>query len=155
MLFFSFVCVYLQQACDDAERSVSKLEERLSAQSLENQSLQSQNSDLRSMVKVSSHPWAVSHAAEPQPPTVGSVCVWGTSVPGCLKKLSGKESVQTTKSLSICSSISALVREMKCQVCLSLLSQDLEGQLEEASALSQKLETNECSLNKELQVSES
>jgi len=44
---------------------------------------------------------------------------------------------------------------MKCQVCLSPLFQDLEGQLEEASALSQKLETNECSLNKELQVSES
>jgi len=40
---------------------------------------------------------------------------------------------------------------MKCQVCLSPLSQDLEGQLEEASALNQKLETNECSLNKELQ----
>lgn len=86
MLFFSFVCVYLQQACDDAERSVSKLEERLSAQSLENQALQSQNGDLRSMVKVSSHLWAVGHAAEPQPPTVGSVCVWCALVPGSLLK---------------------------------------------------------------------
>ena len=41
----------------------------------------------------------------------------------------------------------------ECQVCLSPLSQDLEGQLEEASAQSQRLETSECSLNKELQVS--
>lgn len=86
MVFFSFVCVYLQQACDNAERSVSKLEERLSAQSLENQALQSQNGDLRSMVKVSSQPWAVGHAADPQHPTVGSVYVWGASVSGSLLK---------------------------------------------------------------------